>query len=218
MTFAILRIFGFSGAGMILLAVTLPALAYRGRGGERYSLFNHFISELGEVGVSKAAWIFNGGLFLGGLLFLPFVIGLGMALNSPLGWLGCAAGIVAVLGVAAVGLLPMNNLKPHTIAALTYFRSGLVMVFFFGLAILFQSAGKVAVPQVSNVLSLLSFLAYGTFLVYPRAAMKEAETPDPPEPVQVPERPRFFPLAMLEWSVFFSTMAWLLGMAFLIKI
>ncbi len=127
---------------MVILAVFYPALVYRGKLGERYSLLNHFISELGEVGVSRAAWFFNAGLLLGGLVFLPYIIGLGISFGSLFGWLGTAAGIIAVLGVAAVGVFPMNNLKPHTIAAMTYFRAGLVMVFFFGLAILFQPAGK----------------------------------------------------------------------------
>src|SRR5512140_3634330 len=137
MTIDILRIFGFAGTGLIILAVLFPAQSYRGKRGERYSLFNHFISELGEVGVSSAAWVFNGGLLLGGLMLLPYTVGLGMAFNSLLGWVGTAAGIIAVLGVTAVGIFPMNNLKFHAIAAMTYFRAGLLMVLFYGLAILF---------------------------------------------------------------------------------
>ena len=139
MAFNILRIFGFTGTGLILVAVFYPIFQYRGKRGERYSMLNHFISELGEMGVSRAAWIFNGGLLLAGLVMLPYVIGLGIAFDSLLGWLGTAAGIIAVLGVSAVGVFPMNNVKSHTLAAMTYFRAGLVMVFFFGVAIFFQS-------------------------------------------------------------------------------
>jgi hypothetical protein len=106
------RIFGYTGTGLILLAVISPMFLYRGKLGERYSLLNHFISELGELGVSRVAWIFNTGLLLAGLVMLQYVLGLGLAFGSVLGWLGTAAGIIAVLAVAAVGVFPMNNLTP----------------------------------------------------------------------------------------------------------
>jgi hypothetical membrane protein len=216
MTIDILRIFGFAGTGMIVLAVLFPARSYRGKRGERYSLLNHFISELGEVGVSKAAWVFNGGLLLGGLMLLPYTIGLGLAFNSPLGWVGTAAGIIAVLGVTAVGIFPMNNLKFHAIAAMIYFRAGLLMVLFYGLAILFQPDGKSLIPPAANLLSLLAFLAYGAFLTLPRANKKQQRPKELLDPQQLPERPRVWMLPALEWAVFFSTVAWLFGMTFFI--
>ena len=216
MTINILRLFGFTGTGLILLAVIYPVFLYRGKRGERFSLLNHFISELGEVGVSRAAWIFNAGLFLAGLVMLPYVVGLGIAFGSLLGWLGTVAGIIAVLGVAAVGVFPMNNVKSHTTAATTYFRSGLVMVFFFGLAIFFQPAGKALIPRAANLLSLLAFLAYGAFLVWPLVKKKKQTPADSLDLEQEPERPRIWALPPLEWLVFFSTIAWLFGMIFFI--
>jgi hypothetical membrane protein len=216
MTFNFLRIFGFAGTGLVILTVFYPALVYQGKCGERYSLLNHFISELGEVGVSHAACIFNTGLFLGGLVLLPYIIGLGILFGSVLGWLGTAAGIIAVLSVAAVGVFPMNNLKPHAIAAMTYFRAGMVMVFFFGLAILFPAAEKTVVSPSANLLSLLAFLAYGAFLTLPRVKHEEQKPADLLDPEQTPKRPHVWALATLEWLVFFSTVAWLFGMIFFI--
>ena len=137
-------------------------------------MLNHFISELGELGISRAAWIFNGGLLLAGLVMLPYVIGIGIVFGSLLGWLGTAAGVIAVLGVAAVGVCPINNIESHRTAAITYFRAGLVMVFFFGLAILFQPAGRATIPQAANLLSLLAFLAYAVFLTWPLIRRKRA--------------------------------------------
>jgi hypothetical membrane protein len=216
MTFSILHILGFTGTGLIVLAVLYPIFLYHGKHGERFSLFNHFISELGEVGVSRAAWFFNAGLLLAGLVMLPYIVGLGIAFSSPLGWLGTAAGVIAVLGVAAVGVFPMNNIQPHTAAATTYFRAGLVMVFFFGLAIFFQPSGKAIIPQAANLLSLLAFLAYGAFLTLP-LFRKKKETPSGNlDPEQEPERPRIWAVPTLEWLVFFSTIAWLFGMTFFI--
>ena len=216
MTSNILRTFGFLGTGLIVLAVVFPMILYHGKLGERFSVLNHFISEIGEVGVSRAAWIFNIGLLLAGLVLLPYVVGMGMVFDSLLGWLGTAAGVIAVLGVAAVGVFPMNNFKPHKTAATTYFRAGLVMVFFFGLAILFQPSGKAIIPQAANMLSLLAFLAYGAFLVWPVAKRKEQTPTDILDPQQEPERPRIWALPILEWLVFFSTIAWLFGMTFFI--
>ena len=51
--------FGIGGSLLITACMVITGLAYRGRQGEKYSIFNHFISELGEVGVSKAAAVFN---------------------------------------------------------------------------------------------------------------------------------------------------------------
>ena len=214
MSSSLLHILGFSGTGLVVLAVLYPSLVYRGKSGERYSLLNHYISELGELGVSRAAWIFNSCLLLAGLVMLPYVIGLGIAFGSLLGWLGTAAGIIAVLGVAAVGVFPMNNMKAHTIAAVTFFRAGLVMVFFFGMAIFFQPAGKVLIPQSANLLSLLAFLSYGAFLALPLVGKKEQRPANNLDPQQEPERPRIGALPALEWLVFFSTIVWLFGITF----
>lgn len=216
MTFTIFRIFGFSGTGLVILAVLYPMLLYRGKLGERYSLLNHYISELGELGVSRAAWVFNTGLLLAGLVMLPYVVGLGIVFGSLLGWLGTAAGVIAVLGVAAVGVFPMNNMQAHTIAATTYFRAGLVMVFFFGLAIFFQPSGKAMIPQAANLLSLLAFLAYGAFLAWPLFRGKKQPSADDLDLQQEPDRPRIWALPALEWLVFFSTIAWLFGITFFI--
>jgi hypothetical membrane protein len=206
----------FGGTVVVLLAVLCAALAYRGKRGERYSPLNHFISELGEVGVSRQARIFNTGLIVGGLLLLPFVIRLGLVLDSPLGWVGMIFGAAAALGVTAVGLFPMNRLQPHVLAAMTFFRAGLGMVFFFGLAAIFQPAEQVAVPKTAALLSLLAVLAFGSFLALPRLKKPANKPLEILDPELVPERPRFWALPFLEWLVFFATILWLFGMALLV--
>jgi hypothetical membrane protein len=218
------KLFGLAGTSIVILAIVISALCYQGKRGERYSLLNHFISELGEVGVSPAAWVFNRGLTLGGLLLVPFMIGLGIAFHSVLGWIGMLAGLVAAVGVAAVGQYPMNNLTPHIRAAMTYFRAGLVMVIFFALAIFFQSTR--VLPPAANLLSLVAALCYGSFLLLlDRPHKKDApadggepgngehRTSDILDPEAMPERPRLWWTALLEWLVFFSTVAWIFGVA-----
>lgn len=208
--------FGLAGTSVIILAVIYSALRYCGRQGERYSPLNHFISELGEVGVSQAAWAFNMGLTAGGMLLVPFMVGMGMAFQSLWGWLGTAAGVVAALGAATVGLYPMNNLEAHGRAAMTYFRAGLVMVIFYALAIFTQRTP--VLPPAANLLSLAAGLSYSSFLLLlrrprPRKAERPAEE-DPLNPLAViPDRPRVWLLPLVEWLVFASTVLWIFGVA-----
>jgi hypothetical protein len=216
MVFNIFRLFGLAGTGLAILAILLSALRYRGKQGERFSLLNHFISELGEVGVSPAAWIFNWGFIFAGLLLVPYIIEIGFIFGSLLGWLGTLAGVAAALSVTAVGIFPINNRHTHGIAAVTHFRAGLVMVFFFGLAILSQPAGHVVITRAANWLSLASFLAYASFLVLMTPRKPQEDTAEDLDPEQEPQRPRFLLLPMVEWAVFFSTILWLFGVTFLI--
>jgi hypothetical membrane protein len=205
-----------AGTALVVLAVVYSARVYRGKRGERFSLLNHFISELGEVGVSRGAWAFNLGLILGGLSLLPFVVRLGMRLDSVLGWIGMGVGVISTLSVTAVGIFPMNRLKPHSWAALTFFRAGLAMVFFFGLAILTQPAGKIVIPKAANLLSLLAAAAFGSFLLSPRFEKRDNTVGEMLDPEAVPERPAFWLMPFLEWLVFFATLLWLFGMAWFV--
>jgi hypothetical membrane protein len=201
------------GIALMTLAVVYSASIYRGKRAERFSLVNHFISELGEVGVSRGARIFNAGLTVCGLLLFPFVIHLGLLLDSTLGWIGTAAGVLASLGVAAVGLFPMNDLKLHVPAAMTFFRAGLGMVVFTGLAIQFQPAAQVVIPKQANGFSLLAGAAFASFLLRPLLKRSKKDPRKVLDPEAEPERPRFWWYAFLEWMVFFNTILWLFGMS-----
>jgi hypothetical membrane protein len=212
----IFPIFGLAGTGLVVLAIGTSSLRYQGRQGERFSLLNHFISELGEVGVSPAARFFNIGFVIGGLALLPYMVGLGLIFKSLPGWLGAITGIIAALGVSAVGIFPMNNIQAHSMAAMTYFRAGLVMVVFFGLAIVFQPEGNKLVPQAANLLSLLSFAAYTAFLLLLTIRQRKHKSDESLDPQVTPQRPRIWLLPILEWVVFFTTIIWLFGMTFFI--
>jgi len=218
MSFDIFRLFCFAGMAVIAGGILYSVLGYRGKQGEKYSLLNHFISELGEVGVTPSARVFNLSLIAGGLLILPYIVGLGIKFGSWLGWLGMLAGLTAALGVIGVGIFPMNKLDGHVKAAQTYFRAGLVMVFLFGLAIIFQPAQHRFVPQTANLLSLVTFGVYAFFLfmLKPPPAARDPATANSLDPTVVPVRPRVWLFPIMEWMVFFVTLLWLFGMAFFI--
>jgi hypothetical membrane protein len=197
------RYFGMAGSLAVVLGMLAAMIPYSGRQGEPFSILNHYISELGQWGVSQGAWAFNAGLVLGGLLFIPFVIGLGLVLEGLWSTLGMVAGVAAAAGAALVGLFPMNALAAHIQAAMLYFRSGLLMMLLFGIAILRQPPGSERIDRRVNWAGLLSALAYAAFLAHMELAGAGAL-----DPARAGARPAVSLLVVLEWAVFFSTVAW----------
>jgi hypothetical membrane protein len=199
--------FGMAGAGLVVVCSLITGMFYRGPYGETYSLLNHFISELGEVGISPLAWLFNLGLIVGGLLLIPFSLGLGLSLLGWLPKLAIVAGFATALALSGVGIFPMNNLEPHITVAMTYFRAGLITVILFGLAIQLQPRGRTLLDKRANWASLIAALCYASFLVY-STQMPLSNGTDALDPGFRSERPIAWPLAVLEWAVFFSTILW----------
>lgn len=216
--FGMLRYFGLASSGVLIMCSLYAGLIYRGKAGERYSPANHFISELGELGTSRGARVFNGGLIASGLLLIPFFIGLGTALQSVLGWMGGASGIGSAVACGLVGCFPMNNLKPHTVVAVAFFRLGLLTMILFGVALLAQPAGVTSLPRWLGVAGLLGALSYASFLLSFKPKAKETapdtEAPtgseNPLDPSLQMERPRFWRLAILEWGIFGVNVLWFL--------
>ncbi len=92
------------------------------------------------------------------------------------------------------------------------------MVLLFGLAIVFQPAERRFVPQIANLLSLLAFGVYASFLlmVRPPSVTGEPAGPNSLDPTEKPVRPKVWLLPLVEWMVFFVTLFWMFGMAFFI--
>ena len=200
---------GLIGSLAILAGVLLPALVYRGKEGERYLITRHFISELGELGVSRLAVVFNISLVIAGLLFLLMLVGVGIDMNNPWGYVAMTAGIITALACVFVGIFPMNNIKPHTIAAMTYFRFGLATVLLFSIAIVLQPEGRRVIPLYALVFGVLSVAAYAAFLIHAgNVAKKQRENVLDTEKVFA--RPRFWWMPFLEWLVLISTILWFL--------
>ena len=206
--------FGLCGSLFIMFTMLVTGLVYRGKQGEKYSVFNHYISELGEVGVSQWALLFNLGLIVGGLVLIPFLVGMGMALANIWGILALIAGIWTSLSCMAVGFFPMNKIAAHYWVATSYFRSGLVTVFLFSVAIFAQSAEFEIIPKISNLAGLLSVVCYAGFLLMAGNNKQEKEITDKvfDQATQI-ERPGFRRTTILEWAVFFSTILWFLILA-----
>ena len=206
--------FGLAGSLFIIISMLIAGLVYRGKQDEEYSILNHFISELGEVGVSRLAALFNWGLIVGGLVLIPFLVGMGLALGSLWGKIALIVGIWTALSCAAVGIFPMNHMKSHSWVAMSYFRSGLVTVLLFSIAVFTQSPEFEIIPKLSNLAGLLSVMCYAVFLFISDTSKKKDEPErEVLDPETYPERQRFSRITILEWAVFFSTVLWFLILA-----
>lgn len=203
--------FGWAGSFIILAGCLITALPYRGRSNEKYSILNHFISELGEIGVSKLAMVFNIGMIIGGALFLPFIAGLGIVLGTLWSYIGMAAGLLAAVSSILVGVFSMDRLEPHRKAAMTFFRSGLVTVLFFTIAVFVQPAGQRVIPLAVNIFGILAIVSYSAFLVIvSQKTDKKGQENYLLDPTEKKMRPRFWRTPFLEWMLFFATIAWFL--------
>jgi hypothetical membrane protein len=197
--------FGFAGSGLMLACVVVSMVAYVGAEGERFSPLNHFISELGHVGVSRLAGVFNAGLVASGVLYLPFTLGLGAALGGWWAAAGTLVGVVAAVAVACVGVFPMNDLPPHYAAAMTFLRSGLLTVLLFAVAIQRQRPDRKVIDRRANLASLAAVLAYAVFLAW--SEIRPGGASDFHAGVIV-ARPALWPSAILEWAILAAMVAW----------
>jgi hypothetical membrane protein len=121
---------GFVGAAAIALASLVTAVAYVGTQGELFSPLNHWISELGEVSVSRLAAVFNVGLVVGGLAYALFMLAFALTRSGWLPWLAAVVGVVAGIAGSFVGVFPMDapTNSIHRLVALTFFNLGWISV------------------------------------------------------------------------------------------
>jgi hypothetical membrane protein len=204
--------FTLMGSLIILLGSWITAIAYRGKNGERYSITRYFVSELGEVGVSRLSWLFNGSLIIGSAFFLIMMPGVGIRLGNLWGYLGMVAGMVASAACLLVGVFPMNRIKLHTNAAMTYFRFGMATVLLFSLAILAQPAHQRVIPLKVMAVGGMAFAAYAAFLIH-TGRMEKKHAANLLDTADVHERPHFWWTPFLEWLVVILTILWFLALS-----
>ena len=191
---------GIVGASVIALASLVTAIAYTGNKGEAFSPLNHWVSELGQVGVSQLALVFNLALIAGGVLFVVFMVGLAAVRGGRLRYLYGAVGVLAGIGGMFVGVFPMNNLDLHGIAALTFFNLGWIAV---GLASLdFVRVRDARFPRWLAVIGGLTVLAFIGFLAVLLPLLSG-------DGLAAPEvRLDFWIVPTLEWAVLIGILAW----------
>ena len=191
---------------LIALGCVAAAIGYTGAAGEPYSPLNHWISELGQEGVSARASVFNGCLVLGGLAFVEFVAGLWRSSPSRLRWAFGPVGVLAGIGGALVGVFPMNHPVQHVAAASTFFNLGWLFVLLASAS--FVRAHEPRHPAWLAAVGGASVVAFLAFLVSLQAdafARGRMASSGP-----ITGRPDVWIAPVLEWATLISIMVWVL--------
>jgi hypothetical membrane protein len=207
------ELFGILACLIILAALSIPIPMYTGRAGEKYSVLNHFVSELGEVGMSRGAKVFNGGLIAAGALFIPFTLGLGFSIQNLWAKFGMLAGIWTAVWLLLIGVFPMNNLKPHIIAALSFFDGGLATILLFTIGLWMQPAGTEILPRGMQWIGVFCILIYIAFLTLNPRPSSDFMAGDFLRLDPLKNRPRIWMMPIAEWLVVLVSTLWYLSTA-----
>lgn len=189
----------------------IAGFAYRGKDGEAYSPLNHFISELGEVGVSRFAWVFNLSLITAGVSLIGASTSLGLILPGLLAKIGMVCGIICSIALAFVGVFPMNKMEPHRFAAKFYFRTGLSMMILFSLAIAIQPADLSVLPKTYSLAGLPAICSFASFLFLIRKPTEERD--DNLISTKDIVRQKVWTASVVEWSIFLTSVIWFVVIA-----
>jgi hypothetical membrane protein len=189
---------GLLGSLVMTVTAVATALVYRGKQGEPFSPLNHFVSELGELGVSELAWLFNAGLMFGGLAFVVFILGLAATRSGWLRYAYAVTGVIAGIGGSLVGVFPMNDIGMHTTVATTFFLFGLFTVLLGSIDIWRQPDPRF--PRWLAVLGALDVVAFAVFNVLMNRERSGLASPE--------TRPDIWPLTIFEWLCLGGILAW----------
>lgn len=208
--------FGILACVIVMAGLVIPIPFYYGRDGERYSVLNHFVSELGEVGVSKGAGMFNGCLIAAGGLFIPFTLGLGLSIDNWWAKLGMATGLCTAVSLLLIGVFSMDKLEPHVRAALSFFDAGFFTIILFTIGIWLQPAGTQILPKAAGWIGVLCILVYSVFLVGNPRPPAGAKIADFLRPDLTKQRPRIWSKPIMEWLVVLMSTLWYLSTGLII--
>ncbi len=197
---------GLSTCLILYSVIIIAAIAYIGQQGESYSVFNHFISELGSTQFSVRSLIYNSGIFLGGAAYGLFVYGLSAYANTKLSRIGIAIGVFSAVLCMGVGLVPEDNRVPHLVLALGFFFMATLSVSIFSWSILKES--KNPFPSYTAVHGFLIPVTFIFFMSVPKDLMAVKRDMGP-----LFDRPVFWWLPFLEWIIFILMTTWILVMS-----
>jgi hypothetical protein len=196
-----LALLGLASIGVILAGMVVSAIPYRGYEGEAYSPLDHFVSELGEIAVSRLAWAFNLGILLGGVGLGTFLILLADRLTGPFRIALVAAGVIAAISGALVGVLPMDYLGTHRVVSVVFFLTGWIVAGLFSVWLLATPRTGfprwLLIPGTVTVAISWAFIAVYSTYIGTDAAGRILNRPEP-----------FWNIAWLEWASLLSLLAW----------
>jgi len=194
-------------SGTIVISFIIAALGYAydytGEIWSDYSIMNHAISELG-MWDGWGQLFFNTGLIIGGLLYIPFFIGLGMRFNKNYTkYLLTPFGIYIAINASLVGVFPGDeNMALHGITAMTFFMGGMVLTLTYSIATAFQKifSKLLILPGLVSAAFFAIFLSIPSFIDTDLSGMFGGGATN---------RPDIIPFLFWEWMALFGILLWL---------
>ena len=190
-------LWGILGSVTGIVMILTPMVPYVGTEGEPFSIFTHYVSQLGDIVVSELAWMFNLGMMVTGLIFVPFMIGMGLYLENIVGKIAGLVGVYSGISIFFVGVFPMNY-PEHVPVALSFFLSGLIMSILWTLAILMPNQSKL--PKWISIGGFVNIFFFAAFLYWP---YEQIPLLNPPLSLQT----------TLEWGIYFAIVGFLFSLA-----
>lgn len=199
---------GLVSAAAILIAAFITAIPYVGYAGEGYSPLNHFISELGEVGRSRLALLFDATIALGGLGLMLFLVMVSRRMSGRYRQAMAVVGVLAGVSGMLVGFFPMNTLLVHRIVSGAFFLTCWLTAAVFTLW-LARSRGSsfprwLLAPAAFAV--AVDFVFVGVYSTY--------HPVDPDAPILA--RADIWSVPLLEWASLLSLLLWLICVAWVL--
>jgi hypothetical membrane protein len=202
---------GVLGTISIFLACLITALGYRGPAGQRYSILNYFISELGGVVESELSLVFNVGIFIGGILLAIFIVGLYFEFSTKLGKIACMLGIISAASGAFVGVFPYDvNIGLHALTAFTFFYGGMATMILLSISLAIDKSR--IFPSYLIVLGVLGAIAFVVFNVAigEFASVFSSDTIQGDFTIDAFRPHPFWSIAFYEWLCLISIVIWML--------
>jgi len=198
---------GLATCVVLYTVIIIAAIPYIGQQGENYSVFNHFISELGSTKFSAQHFIYNNGIILSSLGFGLFTLGLAQYADTKTSRIAVRLGIVSSLLCVGVGLVPEDNRVPHLILALSFFSLMALSTAIFSWSIWKEDANPF--PKHTALHGFTIPIAFVLFMSMPKGLMAIKRDAGP-----LFERPEIWWLPFLEWIIFMALTSWILVISF----
>jgi hypothetical membrane protein len=192
---------GFATCVILYTVIIIAAIPYSGQQGESYSIFNHFISELGSTRFSAQHFIYNNGIILSSLGFGLFTLGLAQYADTKTSRIAVRLGVISSLLCVGVGLVPEDNRIPHLILALSFFSLMALSTTIFSWSIWKEEANPF--PKLTALHGFTIPMAFVLFMCMPKGLMAIKRDAGP-----LFERPEIWWLPFLEWVIFVTLTSW----------
>jgi hypothetical membrane protein len=196
----------------IFFGIPLSIRGFSGMVQDRYSLRNHFISELGDPRFAPHKTLFNASLMIGGVAFAPFIIALAMILPPVWSIIIGVNGIFCSVSAFLVGVFPEPREKLHLVVASCFFMGLAVLLLLLSIAYFLHQLtvfpGWVIVPTICALVVAAVFVVDTVSLPKWEAAI--TTRPWESDPVHRPNgRPAFWRNPFLEWCSIIALGVWL---------